>query len=240
MTMHMHNDAYRCLSDPGRPHAPPHRGGAPRRRAGGERYRRHRRHRPVGGLAPSRHPAQGGLRAGSPGWAQAALFTAAGALPRARCLGRRLPKPLGGAPRRVRRGARPQAEVPHGKTPGDRDMANKTTNETSPAASKRRITLERTYDARIEDVWELWTTKDGNESWWGPGGFSVQVRKLELRPGGELHYAMTAVAPPQIEFMQKAGMPLTTEARLTYTEIVAPRRLAYTHLADFIPGVAPY
>jgi hypothetical protein len=51
---------------------------------------------------------------------------------------------------------------------------------------------------------------------------------------------MTAVAPEQVAFMKRAGMPLTTEARLTYTEIDAPRRLAYTHLADFIPGVEPY
>lgn len=35
-------------------------------------------------------------------------------------------------------------------------------------------------------------------------------------------------------------MPLTTEARITYKEIVPQRRLAYTHLADFIPGVEPY
>jgi uncharacterized protein YndB with AHSA1/START domain len=105
---------------------------------------------------------------------------------------------------------------------------------------KRRITIERTYRARIEDVWDLWTTKEGIESWWGPGGFTVKVQKLELRPGGELHYAMTAIAPQTIEFMKKEGMPLTTEARLTYDEIVPPRRLAYTHLADFIPGVAPY
>jgi hypothetical protein len=40
--------------------------------------------------------------------------------------------------------------------------------------------------------------------------------------------------------MKKAGMPLTTEAKLTYTEVSSPRRLAYTHLADFIPGVKPY
>lgn len=113
-------------------------------------------------------------------------------------------------------------------------------NEASSGTAKRRVTIERTYRARIEDVWDLWTTKEGIESWWGPGGFTVKVRKLELRPGGELHYAMTAIGAPQIEFMKKEGMPLTTEARLTYTEIVAPRRLAYTHLADFIPGVAPY
>lgn len=119
-------------------------------------------------------------------------------------------------------------------------MTRETTNETSPRAPKRKITLERTYNASIEDVWVLWTTKEGIESWWGPDGFTVKVRKLDLRPGGELHYAMTAVAPAQVGFMKKAGMPLTTEARLTYTEIVAPQRLAYTHLADFIPGIAPY
>jgi uncharacterized protein YndB with AHSA1/START domain len=105
---------------------------------------------------------------------------------------------------------------------------------------KRRITLERTYKASLQDVWDMWTTKEGIESWWGPDGFAVKVRKLDLRPGGELHYAMTATAPPQVEFMKKAGMPLTTEAKLTYTEVSPPSRLAYAHLADFIPGVEPY
>lgn len=107
-------------------------------------------------------------------------------------------------------------------------------------APRRRITMERTYQAPIEDVWDLWTTKEGIESWWGPEGFSVKVRALDLRPGGELRYAMTASGPAQVEFMKQAGMPLTTEARLTYAEIVPRRRLAYTHLADFIPGVEPY
>jgi uncharacterized protein YndB with AHSA1/START domain len=111
---------------------------------------------------------------------------------------------------------------------------------TNTVGAKRRITLERTYKAAIEDVWDMWTTKEGIESWWGPDGFSVAVRKIDLRPGGELHYAMTATAPPQIEFMKRAGMPLTTEAKVTYTEVSPPGRLAYTHLADFIPGVKPY
>ncbi len=104
----------------------------------------------------------------------------------------------------------------------------------------RRITLERDYHADIQDVWELWTTKDGIESWWGPGGFVVTVRSLDLRPGGVLRYDMTAVDPPQVEFMKKHGMPTTTEARITFTEVNPPHRLAYIHLADFIPGVDPY
>ena len=107
-------------------------------------------------------------------------------------------------------------------------------------STRRKVTLERTFDAAIEDVWELWTTKDGIESWWGPEGFAVNVRKLDLRPGGELLYAMTATAPDQIEFMKKSGMPLTTETRILYTEILPRQRLAYTNIVDFVPGVTPY
>ena len=108
------------------------------------------------------------------------------------------------------------------------------------AAPRKRVTLERIYRADVQDVWDLWTTKEGIESWWGPGGFAVMVRSLDLRPGGELRYAMTAIDPPQVAFMKRAGMPLTTECRITFTEIVPLRRLAYLHLADFIPGVEPY
>jgi len=102
------------------------------------------------------------------------------------------------------------------------------------------VSIERTFNAAIEDVWELWTTKDGIESWWGPPGFEVKVRRLDVRRGGKLFYAMTAVASDQIEFLKKAGMSLTTESLVTYTDVVPLKRLAFTQLADFIPNVKPY
>jgi hypothetical protein len=68
----------------------------------------------------------------------------------------------------------------------------------------------------------------------------VEVRSIELRPGGDLVYAMIATGPEQIEFMKKAGMPVSTEHRITYTEIARHERLAYTSKADFVPGVEPY
>lgn len=103
-----------------------------------------------------------------------------------------------------------------------------------------KLTLERTFQASIDEVWELWTTREGIESWWGPEGFSVTVSELDLRPGGGLAYAMSAVGADQVEYMAKAGMPRTTEHRLTFTEVDPPRRLGYRDLADFIPGVEPY
>jgi len=110
--------------------------------------------------------------------------------------------------------------------------------QTQPA--RRKVSIERTFNASIEEIWKLWTTTDGIESWWGPDGFEVKVRKLDLRPGGEFLYAMTAIAPEQVEFLKKAGMPLTTETRARYTEVVPLKRIAFAQLADFIPGVAAY
>jgi len=106
--------------------------------------------------------------------------------------------------------------------------------------AKAQFSIQRTYAASIDEVWALWTTKAGIESWWGPEGFEVTVSALDLRPGGTLVYLMTAVAPEQVAFMKQAGMPLSSECTVTYTEVSPPDRLAYKTLADFVHGVAPY
>ena len=106
--------------------------------------------------------------------------------------------------------------------------------------ARRRFTLERMFDATLEEVWALWTTKDGIEAWWGPEGFRVTVRELDLRVGGELRYDMTATGPLQIAFMEESGLPLTTESRGSYREVVPLRRLGFALLADFVPDVSPY
>ena len=109
-----------------------------------------------------------------------------------------------------------------------------------PPAQRSRFKLERIYRASLDVVWALWTTKEGLESWWGPDGFTTTVRKLELRSGGLWEYAMTATAPEQVQFMKRAGMPLSTVTQATYTDVTPQRRLFYDNLVDFIPGVAPY
>lgn len=106
--------------------------------------------------------------------------------------------------------------------------------------SPRPVRIERTVNGDVEQAWELWTRTDGIEAWWGPEGFEVKVDKLDLRAGGELLYTMTAIAADQVDFLKKAGMPITTRARVTYTEVTPPRRLAFRQLADFIPGVKAY
>ena len=109
-----------------------------------------------------------------------------------------------------------------------------------PTPSPNAVRLERTYDAPAELIWELWTTGAGLEKWWGPDGFETRVAELELRPGGEVRYIMTATGPEQVAFVQSLGMPLSSEFRRTFTEVAPPNRLAYLSLIDWVPEHAPY
>lgn len=108
------------------------------------------------------------------------------------------------------------------------------------SAARAQFSIQRTYAASLDEAWALWTTKAGIESWWGPEGFEVTVTSLDLRPGGELNYLMTAVAPEMVKYMEQSGMPLSTPCTVTYTEVSGPTRLAYKTLTDFVPGVEPY
>jgi uncharacterized protein YndB with AHSA1/START domain len=119
-------------------------------------------------------------------------------------------------------------------------MAKETRTGTSSEAPQQKIIIERIFKATREDLWELWTTKEGLESWWGPEGFATTVRRLELRPGGRFEYEMTAKGGEQVEAMNQANLPLTSRAHGTYGEVTPRRRLAYRTVADFIPGVRPY
>ena len=102
------------------------------------------------------------------------------------------------------------------------------------------LRLERMYEAPAELIWELWTTAAGLDEWFAPDGFETRVTELDLRPGGQLRYIMTATAPDQVAFMRDTGNPLSIEVRKTFTVAVPPTRLAYLSLIDFVPDHEPY
>jgi uncharacterized protein YndB with AHSA1/START domain len=107
-------------------------------------------------------------------------------------------------------------------------------------ASRSKVVLERTYRAAVEELWELWTTKSGFESWWGPEGFRVEVHTMDARIGGTLYYDMIADAPEQIAAMKRMGHATSHETRGRFVDIRPHQRLAVTHMIDFIPGVKAY
>ena len=115
------------------------------------------------------------------------------------------------------------------------------TEKTAPTVSaKQTLVVERTYLARVGELWDLWTTKEGFESWWGPDGFRVEVHRIEAAPGGTVHYSMIADSAEMIAAMKQMGRPLSHDSRATFTLFQPQARLALTHRIDFLPGVPPY
>lgn len=108
------------------------------------------------------------------------------------------------------------------------------------APGPQPVRFERTYDGPADDLWALWTTRDGFEAWWGPAGFRVEVTRIEARVGGALDYDMIAAGADEIAYMQKEGFPLRHATHGTFVELEPKRRLRLRHRIDFIPGVAPY
>lgn len=102
------------------------------------------------------------------------------------------------------------------------------------------VILERTYQATVEELWDLWATKEGFESWWGPEGFRVEVHALEPRVGGRLHYDMIADTPEMVRVMKQMGRPVSHAAHATFSVFTPHERLSLTNVIDFLPGVPSY
>ena len=50
--------------------------------------------------------------------------------------------------------------------------------------------ISRTFNAPLERVWKAWTEPEQMAQWWGPKGFSADVKTLDLKPGGTFHYLL--------------------------------------------------
>jgi uncharacterized protein YndB with AHSA1/START domain len=77
--------------------------------------------------------------------------------------------------------------------------------------------ISRVFDAPRDRVWKSWTEAERLKKWWGPKGFTVTHCKIDLRPGGIMHYCLR--------------MPDGNEmwGKFVYREIVKPERLVFVN-----------
>src|SRR5262249_45090874 len=176
----MHDNATRHFPDARRLDSPPHRRSAAQRRAAGERHRQAGWRPSIRCFPASSHPARSRLRFDAAARTAAALLAPAGPLLRARQVAGPIPQPVGNTPGPSGSSTRKATQNPKTHSQGARDMSDKIRNAVA-GASGRKIVIERTYRATIEELWELWTTKEGFGSWWAPEGFRAVVHAVEAR-----------------------------------------------------------
>ena len=73
------------------------------------------------------------------------------------------------------------------------------------AVTSSKFVIERTYRASVDELWELWTTKEGFESWWPPEGSRAEVHAIEACLNGKLQYDMIAETPEMVAAMKELG-----------------------------------
>jgi uncharacterized protein YndB with AHSA1/START domain len=83
------------------------------------------------------------------------------------------------------------------------------------ASAEEIFVINRSFDAPIETMFDMWTNPAHLAAWLPPTGFVMTVHRADIRSGGDGFYAMT-------------NGEFTTHARFDYRLVRRPDRIEYT------------
>ena len=85
--------------------------------------------------------------------------------------------------------------------------------------SRDAVVIERSFDAPVDLIWQMWTDPEHFAAWYGPDGVTIPVAKMDVRVGGTRLVAMEMHTPNGPMRMWFTG---------EYREVVENERLVYT------------
>lgn len=85
----------------------------------------------------------------------------------------------------------------------------------------RTLTIEKTFEAPVDLVWEAWTKPEHVANWWAPHGMPLEIVEYDFTKGGRWKYQMSM--PDGSSFVSEG----------TFKEIVAKKKIVTS--ADFKP-----
>ena len=85
--------------------------------------------------------------------------------------------------------------------------------------SKDAIVIERTFDAPVDLIWQMWTQPTHFQNWYGPQGASVPVAEMDVRVGGKRKVCME---------MQRPGGSMKMWTTGEYIEVIPNKRLVFS------------
>lgn len=83
-------------------------------------------------------------------------------------------------------------------------------------SNKEQFIINRTFDAPLSLVFEMWTNPKHFSQWLPPKGFTQSFIKADIRPGGSAFFSM------------KDGGKIKMHGKVEYLEITLPSRIVYT------------
>jgi uncharacterized protein YndB with AHSA1/START domain len=85
--------------------------------------------------------------------------------------------------------------------------------------SQDAVVIERSFDAPVDLVWQMWTDPEHFKAWYGPDGVTIPVAKMDVRVGGTRLVCMEVTTPNGPMQMWFTG---------EYREVIENTRLVYT------------
>jgi len=93
------------------------------------------------------------------------------------------------------------------------------------------VVIERTFDAPVDLIWQMWTDPEHFKAWYGPDGASIPTAEMDVRVGGRRLVSMEVQSP---------GGPMQMWFTGEYREVVPNEHLVYTEsMSDENGNVAP-
>ena len=87
--------------------------------------------------------------------------------------------------------------------------------------TKDAVVIERTFDAPVDLIWQLWTDPEHFKQWYGPQGFTVPVADMDLRVGGKRTICMASPDGSMKMWTTGEYVEIAPNERLVYTESMA-------------------
>jgi uncharacterized protein YndB with AHSA1/START domain len=91
------------------------------------------------------------------------------------------------------------------------------------------VVIERTFNAPLALVWQMWTDANAFASWYGPVGASIPFAEFDVHVGGQRRLCMEVTTPQGPMRMWFGG---------EYRAVDAPTRLVYTEQITDEHGIA--
>jgi uncharacterized protein YndB with AHSA1/START domain len=85
--------------------------------------------------------------------------------------------------------------------------------------SQDAVTIERSFGAPVELIWQMWTDPEHFAAWYGPDGATIPTAKMDVRVGRTRLVSMEVQTPDGPMRMWFTG---------EYREVVENQRLVYT------------
>ncbi len=96
-------------------------------------------------------------------------------------------------------------------------------------APQDAVVIERSFDAPVHVIWQMWTDPEHFKKWYGPDGATIPVARMDVRVGGARLIGMEMQTPNGLMRIWFAG---------EYREVVENERLVYTEFISDEDGNA--